>query len=458
MRPRRWGWLPSAPAALTHLPVGVIAGGILVVYIALAIITAALVVKPLLSRMPEYVEQELRKAGAGEEVIDAIRRSYGRTRGAGSRDGVGSAGGAPASTAPNAPRQLNDVCKHDSPACDALIIQFIRQNAALIQRSRTVHRVYWADSDKYMNYAQGFSFSSLMTFSYNALGPGLLVFVTKGNTTIISILNCLLLALTVIAACRLLPINPLIFLVWIALNPMLFFSLTSVNKEILGFSSLVFAAIFLERKAWQYALLSLALAALARWPQFALLVGFFTIRWLNSRLSRSPRFMYAWLALALLLASVLYPIIRQQPALHMFFLMEKTWSAGQMQKSPRPARDAELAASRPLVRFFVNGRPKDYAAMDGKYLPGGRNPFGTSKGPELQRYIQYLYILGPPTLDDHRSCGSDRYATGQMVFIPGAVDYLVRCVYRFDSLCELPSDVPCGRSASHPTSVDEVQR
>lgn len=267
----------------------VIASCILLLYIALAIAAAALVVGPALTRF-------------GTPRYDLT--------------------------------SLSEACKKDPANCpDAEVLRISRLNDTLREHWRATHEVYWADSETYMSYADHPDFSRVLTLSYSALGPGLLVFVTRGSTVIICVINCLLLALALTAAARCLPINPLIFVVLLVLNPMLFFSLTSVNKEIMAFSSLIFAAIFLERSGWQYCAAALTLAALARWPQFVLLAAFFIVRWLNGRFSRSPRFLYVWLALALLTISIAFPIIRRQPALHRVFLMEKTWAAGQMQRA-----------------------------------------------------------------------------------------------------------------------------
>ncbi len=114
---------------------------------------------------------------------------------------------------------------------------------------------------------------------------------------------------------------------------MLFFSLTSVNKEILGFAGFVLAGICIERGAAQYGVLALALAALARWPQCVLLAVFQALWWMTRRLSLPRQSMYVCLAIGLLLGSIAFPLLHDLLPLQRALLMERALAANQMQRA-----------------------------------------------------------------------------------------------------------------------------
>lgn len=133
-----------------------------------------------------------------------------------------------------------------------------------------------ADSRKYVEFFESdyFEGNSLISVGGNFLGPYLILKVLKANHSLIFLFNLTLFLLSILLIFKNYAIDRVKFFLLIAINPMIFFSLLTVNKEIIGIFCLICLLCFYEnkRKSWYLLPISLVFALLTRYQYFGFII------------------------------------------------------------------------------------------------------------------------------------------------------------------------------------------
>jgi len=188
-----------------------------------------------------------------------------------------------------------------------------------------------ADAADYITYAQYFGEGEqLITVSGNTLGPVVILRLLNYNNFLVVILNCLLLLSSYALFVRSFNFNRLTFVALLLVNPMMFFSLTSINKEILGVFSVASFACYLEKGNRWLLIPALSFGLLARWPQLLIMFTFMILRARFYPFRRNRRLNLVLLVLAI---SIIYPLLRSSELLTPFYEGAQPFSEAQVSKA-----------------------------------------------------------------------------------------------------------------------------
>ncbi|WP_044172029.1 hypothetical protein [Flectobacillus major] len=126
------------------------------------------------------------------------------------------------------------------------------------------YRLY-ADHPTYVNaYRDVDNIVQLLLLKPNYLGPTLILGIFGENLNIIYFLNISLLIICFILIKKYLSIDKLKLVVLLLINPVLFFSLFSINKEIISLLAIILFCIYLEYRKFIILFISIVIALLAR--------------------------------------------------------------------------------------------------------------------------------------------------------------------------------------------------
>lgn len=164
----------------------------------------------------------------------------------------------------------------------------------------------YIDIARYLELTGQFTLSNAVSLSFNYFGPVLLLLLTDYNHGLIFLFNVLVFGASVIALARHYDFNRFWFALLVIINPITLLSLTTVNKEVLGFAGILYLLVYLRSGRLGHLALAVLLAAMTRWQQ----VAFILILLPYLRFLRLDRRLFTWgPVLALMIASLLYPFV-----------------------------------------------------------------------------------------------------------------------------------------------------
>lgn len=165
---------------------------------------------------------------------------------------------------------------------------------------------FYADSLTYekLYYSDYFSgIEDAVGFGGNYLGPLLILELFDGSRVGILVFNCFIFLASIKLIVGVVKVHPILFVFLLLLNPITFFSLISVNKEIVSFFVCALLVRWLFSGALIWVIFAFFCAFLVRW-QMALFVLFAFLSFSRINLFRRKRALY--LSIVLLAISFLY--------------------------------------------------------------------------------------------------------------------------------------------------------
>jgi hypothetical protein len=188
---------------------------------------------------------------------------------------------------------------------------------------------YWADSQYIMFFEERYYDLALLKLAGSILGPLLIARLLNFDAMYICLANCGMLIAVFFCLRKYAPRGDTLFLLLIMMSPMTLFSLTSINKEIIGALGFALFIRYLENRRPLLLVAAVGVSFLARWPQAVFLLAIVVI---YGKASRSWKTRYKWFALVLLIVSVVYPILNRQESMQEFVTAQGRFADPQYEK------------------------------------------------------------------------------------------------------------------------------
>lgn len=150
------------------------------------------------------------------------------------------------------------------------------------------------------------SLSDLITFNANFLGPLLILELFDNSREWVLFFNMCVLFVILYLVRKTVDVNAVLFLALFFLSPFTFFSLISVNKEILSILCLALIVVWTVRRGFIYLLCALLCSIMVRW-QLSLFVIAVFVSFSAFNPLRRRRFLYV--CAVLLVISFIYPLV-----------------------------------------------------------------------------------------------------------------------------------------------------
>lgn len=166
--------------------------------------------------------------------------------------------------------------------------------------------ITYIETAQYLQATNQFNLSNAVSLSFNYFGPVLLLLITDYNHKLIFFINTFIFLLSLAAMMRYYHFRRFWLVLLLVINPITLLSLTTVNKEIFGMTSMIYLLVFLRSRSPSHFLFALLLAVMTRWQQVLLVL--LLLPYLN--LIQTNQKLLRWGALIpLFVISLVYPFI-----------------------------------------------------------------------------------------------------------------------------------------------------